>query len=199
MSLRFIANLLYSQFFITPPYPSHDFTGQTVIVTGSNTGLGFEAAQHFARLNAAKVILAVRTITKGEAAKKKIEENTNKIGVVEVWELELESYESVKQFAEQVRGLKRLDVVVENAGIALKKFRIAEQDEATVTVNVTSTFLLALLLLPKMQETTTKFNVIPRLTIVTSDLHLIAQLKETGADHIFDELNVKERTNMTAR
>lgn len=199
MSLSFVLNFFYSQLFVTPPYPSKQFTGQTVIVTGSNTGLGFEAAQHFVRLGAAKVILAVRTVEKGEAAKKRIEENTKRTSVVEVWQLELESYESVKAFAGKARGLDRLDVVVENAGIDLEKFRLAGEDEATVTVNVTSTFLLALLLLPKMQETSAKYNVLPRLTIVTSDLHFVTPFNERNADSIFDELNRKETTVMSKR
>ncbi|KAH8810920.1 hypothetical protein F5884DRAFT_671785 [Xylogone sp. PMI_703] len=47
-----------------PPYLTQDFAGLTVIVTGSNTGLGLEAVQHFVRLNAEWVILAVKTVTK---------------------------------------------------------------------------------------------------------------------------------------
>ena len=47
------------------------FTGQTVIVTGSNVGLGKGAARHFARLDAEKVILAVRN-----EAKQDIERST---------------------------------------------------------------------------------------------------------------------------
>lgn len=199
MSLSFVLHFLYVQLFVTPPYPSKKFTGQTVIVTGSNTGLGFEAAQHFVRLGADKVILAVRTVEKGEAARKRIEESTKRTSVVEVWQLELESYESVKAFAEKARGLDRLDVLVENAGIALEKFRIAGEDEATVTVNVTSTFLLALLLLPKMQETLVKYNTKPRLSIVTSELHFVSLFNERKADNIFDELNRNKTTDMFER
>lgn len=199
MFLSFGLHFLYGQFFITPPYPSKKFTGQTAIVTGSNTGLGFEAAKHFVRLGAEKVILAVRTVEKGEAARKRIEESTQRTSVVEVWPLELESYESVKVFAERAQGLDRLDVLMENAGITLEKFRMAEEDEATVTVNVTSTFLLALLLLPKMQETSAKYNITPRLSIVTSDLHFLTPFNERKADNIFDELNRKETTVMSKR
>lgn len=194
MALSFALHFLYVQFFVTPPSPSKKFTGQTVIVTGSNTGLGFEAARHFVRLGADKVILAVRTVEKGEAARKRIEESTQRTSVVEVWQLELESYESVKAFAEKARGLDRLDVLVENAGVALEKFRMAGEDEATVTVNVTSTFLLALLLLPKMQETSVKYNTKPRLSVVTSELHVVSSFDERKADNIFDELN--RNTNM---
>lgn len=37
---------LYSQLCVTPEYPVQSFSGQTVIVTGSNVGLGLEAAHH---------------------------------------------------------------------------------------------------------------------------------------------------------
>ena len=106
-----------SQFFSIPPYPTKKYTGQTIIVTGSNTGLGLEASRHFVRLDAAKVILAVRNLEKGEAAKKSIEESTGRTGVVEVWQLDLASYESVKDCAKRAQALERLDILVENAGI----------------------------------------------------------------------------------
>ena len=150
MSLSYILNFLYSQLLVSLPYPKKEFTGQTIIVTGSNTGLGLEAARHLTRLNAGKVILAVRNIDKGEAAKTSIEESTNRPGVVEVWQLDLSSYESVKQFARKADDLERLDVLLENAGIMTTKFSMAEKDESNVTINVVSTFLLGLLLLPKL-------------------------------------------------
>ena len=115
------------------PYPTTKHTGQTIIVTGSNVGLGLEAARHFTRLDAEKVILAVRNLEKGEAAKVSIEETTNRKNVVEVWQLDLASYESVKQFAKKASGLKRLDAVVENAGIATDKFTVSEDNESTIT------------------------------------------------------------------
>lgn len=97
------------------PEPTKSFAGQTIIVTGSNTGLGREAARHFVRLNAAKVILAVRSIKKGEDAKFDIEKTTDRRGVVEVWQLDMANYDSVKMFAKQCDSLSRLDVVMENA------------------------------------------------------------------------------------
>ncbi|KAI9874677.1 MAG: hypothetical protein M1830_009419 [Pleopsidium flavum] len=122
------------------------FTGQTIIVTGANCGLGLEAARHFIRLHAEKVILAVRNLEKGEAAKQSIETSEKRVDVVEVWQLDLASYESVKQFASRAEGLNRLDVVVENAGIVTKKLSMMEDNESSITTNVISTFLLALLI-----------------------------------------------------
>lgn len=199
MALSFAANFLYSQLFVTPIYPTASFAGQVAIVTGSNTGLGLEAARHIVRLGAEKVILAVRNTSKGETAKQSIEESTQRSGVVEVWSLDLSSYESVKQFAKRAQSLQRLDLLLENAGMMQNSFTTTEQDESTVTTNVTSTFLLALLVLPKLQETAQRFNTLPRLTIVASDVHFITKFKERTAERIFDELNNEKNADMPDR
>ena len=198
-SLSFILGFFYSQILVSLPYPKKEFTGQTIIVTGSNTGLGLEAARHFSRLHAEKIILAVRNVEKGELAKKSIEESTNRRGVIEVWPLDLTSYESVKQFAKRAESVKRVDVLLENAGMTTKYFSMAEQDELTITTNVVSTFLLGLLLLPKLQETSSKFNILPRLVVVTSDLHFTTSFNERKSRSIFEELSNKETANMADR
>jgi NAD(P)-dependent dehydrogenase (short-subunit alcohol dehydrogenase family) len=91
LSLRW----LYSQLILTPPRPTRSFAGESIIVTGSNVGLGHEAARHFVRLGAAKVILAVRNQQAGEEAKRSIELSTKSSGICEVWQLDLASYDSV--------------------------------------------------------------------------------------------------------
>jgi retinol dehydrogenase 12 len=91
--------------------------------------------------------------------------------VIEVWEVDLASFDSVKAFCKRAEGLERLDIVVENAGIAVPTFELVEGYESTVAVNVISTFLMGLLLVPKLRESGQKFNVVPRLTIVASDAH----------------------------
>src|SRR3569833_2986325 len=132
---------------LTPPIPTHKFTGQTIIVTGSNTGMGLEAARHFVRLDASKVVLAVRSLSKGDAAKSSIESTTGRTGIVDVWELDLASFASVRAFADRVMTLERLDVVVANAGVYLFDFTLAEGCETTITVNVISTMMMALMFL----------------------------------------------------
>jgi hypothetical protein len=86
-------NHFHSQLFVQPTYPTRSFAGETVIITGSNVGLGKEAARHIARLGASKLILAVRNVSAGEEAKKDIENTINCGGsVIEVWQLDLASY-----------------------------------------------------------------------------------------------------------
>lgn len=185
---------LYSQLFVTPAYPSQSFNGQTVIVTGSNTGLGREAARHFTRLGAAKVILAVRNTKAGEEAKADIERTTNcGPGAVEVWSLDLGSYASVQAFAARAsKDLDRIDVLCENAGIATGKKTMVAGHESTITVNVISTLLLALLMLPKLKETAARLQKQTTLTIVSSEVHAWAKFPEKKAASIFDALDETE-------
>ncbi|KIV85737.1 hypothetical protein PV11_01398 [Exophiala sideris] len=191
---------LYSQLVVKPPYPTSMFSGMTVIVTGSNTGLGKEAARHFARLGAAKLILAVRNIKAGEAAKKDIEATTQcPSSVIEVWSLDLSSYDSVKAFASRASSLPRIDVLCENAGIAASKFQLAEGHERTITVNVISTFLLALLLLPKLKATAKEFKTEPHLTIVSSEVHGWTKFPEWKEPNVFKALDDESKSNFEER
>ncbi|EHY56323.1 hypothetical protein HRR83_008576 [Exophiala dermatitidis] len=196
-----MVSFIYSQLFVTPRYPTKSFAGQTVIVTGSNTGLGKEAARHFVRLGASKVIIAVRNTTAGEAAKQDIEKTTHcSPDVLEVWSLDLSSYESVKAFAERAKkNLSRLDVLLNNAGIATSKYELAEGHERTITVNVISTFLLSLLLLPQLEATARDHNTNTHLIIVSSEVHAWAKFPEWKAPNTFATLSNRETANMNER
>lgn len=143
--------------------------GKTYIVTGANIGLGFEASKHLIAVGAAKVIMAVRNVSAGEEAKADIETATGKSGVAEVWALDLASYDSVKAFAKRaVSELERIDALIENAGVAAFERTMAEGHLLNITVNVLSTLLLAVLLLPKMSEDATKFGIVPHIVLVSS-------------------------------
>ena len=123
---------------------------------------------------------------------------------MEVWPLDLSSYDSVQAFAKKASELPRLDVLLENAGIATDKYTGLEDNESTITVNVISTFLLAFLLLPKLRETGQKFNNTPQpphLVIVSSEVHFATSLPEKSAPEgkILSTLNDKSTANMSDR
>ncbi|CZR66841.1 related to enoyl-CoA hydratase/isomerase [Phialocephala subalpina] len=181
------------------PIPAHSFANQTIIVTGSNIGMGLEAARHFVRLSAAKVILAVRTISKGLTAKASIEDSTGRQGVVEVWELDQSSYASVQAFAEKAKALERLDILVLNAGMYVFEFKKVEEDEETITVNVVSTMLLALTLLPKLRETAAKTGGKSVLTFTGSFVHKDTSFPERKAPNIFEGLAKAKGARMSDR
>ncbi|KAL9610006.1 MAG: hypothetical protein Q9204_009112 [Flavoplaca sp. TL-2023a] len=199
MSLLKFLNICREQLFFKLPYPETPLTDQIIIVTGSNTGLGLEAARHYVRLGAAKVILAVRSLEKGEAAKASLEESESRLGVVEVCHLDLSNYDSIKHFSTKVNALPRLDILLENAGIATQEYRITEEDESTITTNVIGTFLLAWLLLPKLRESAREYGTRPRLTVVASEVHFFTQFPEKDSEDVFEALSRRDTARMGER
>jgi len=196
--MGWFASFLYSQLFVTLPKPTKDFTGQTIIVTGSNTGLGLEAARHLSSLNATLIILAVRNTAKGEAAKQSILASTGRpANSIEVWSLDMQSYDSINAFCAKANTLPRLDAVLENAGIMTKYFKLVAGYEATITTNLIGTFLLALGLLPKLKQSAAQYKIQPRLSIVASDLHFIAKFPEGKSKDIFAALNDENKSDMS--
>jgi retinol dehydrogenase 12 len=187
-----VAKFARSQLWLKLPYPETKFTGKTIIVTGANSGLGLEAARHFVRLEAEKVILAVRNKAKGEAALQSIEHSTGRTGSIEVWELDLADYSSVKGFAAKVDAeLTRVDVVVQNAGVlTFQPFSKVAEDEYHMTINVISTFLLAVLLLPKLRQTAKFTGLATVMTFTSSWMHtLVSDFAEQDAQNILTALS----------
>jgi FlaA1/EpsC-like NDP-sugar epimerase len=65
---RGVWDFVRDQFTTQQPVVKADLTGKTVIVLGANTGLGFEAAKHFATMNPGRLIMACRSQNRGQAA-----------------------------------------------------------------------------------------------------------------------------------
>lgn len=184
----FLADVVYEQYFLSLPEPTASFAYKTVIITGSNTGLGKEAARHIARLGCPRLILAVRNTTAGESAKQGIVSTTGvPASSISIWALDLSSFASVKAFtARATSELDRLDVVICNAGVSKRKFSVAEGYETILTTNVLSTFLLALDLLPLLEKTAAlprreSDDRPPHLTIVSSETYVLAAFPERDA------------------
>ncbi len=98
-----------------------DQKDRVIIVTGSNSGIGYEAAKVLAEKNA-EVILAVRNLERGEAAKTTILNSASNSNVV-VMQLDLASLDSVKSFAENFnKQYQRLDILINNAGIMIPPY-----------------------------------------------------------------------------
>lgn len=120
-----LLGFLYRQLTFCPkPLPSSvNLQGQAAIITGGNVGLGLEAAKQLTARGLSHLILAVRTVSKGEAAKEEmLRENPSCNCEIEVWELDQESFESVRAFGERARALDRLDVAILSAGVKLLEY-----------------------------------------------------------------------------
>ncbi|KAI1085513.1 hypothetical protein F5B20DRAFT_518647 [Whalleya microplaca] len=154
-----------------PANPTDSFHGKTVLVTGANTGLGFQAALKYAALKTSHLILAVRSAEKGDAAKASILRETGcSSDSISVMVVDLSTFSSVQQFCETLNAqVPRLDVVLLNAGLCTPKFSSSPDGyEIALQVNVLSTALMALLLLPKLRETAATSASPPHLCFVNS-------------------------------
>ncbi|KUI61934.1 WW domain-containing oxidoreductase [Cytospora mali] len=193
-------SFLYSQLCVEPKAPQHDFTGQTIVITGGNAGLGFEAARHLIRLNASRIILGVRSISRGAEAKQSLLAGEPSSPChIELLSLDLESYASVQAFTASVSALDRVDAVLLNAGKVTQDFYLVEGNESTLTVNVTSTFLLLITLLPCLRLSAARWDIIPRVSIVSSDRHVESNLPEWREKDTFAVLNDPEKADMNKR
>ena len=104
-----------------------DLTGKVIIVTGANSGIGFEAAKEFAR-KGAQTILACRNLDKAQAALAEIQAEIPS-AQVELMQLDLASQASVRQFAGEFKASHdQLDVLVNNAGIMMVPYGTTEDD-----------------------------------------------------------------------
>ncbi|KAK0476366.1 hypothetical protein IW261DRAFT_1339715 [Armillaria novae-zelandiae] len=154
-----------------PDVVTADLSGKTLVLIGASAGLGFEAAKHFARMNPARLILTARDEAKGKRALAKIQAETG-YSKAELWIIDLANFSSVTAFADKAeRELDRLDILIENAGIATWQYEEVEGWEKTIHTNNLGPGLLAIRMIPKMLETARKHSVYPRLVVVASDVH----------------------------
>jgi NAD(P)-dependent dehydrogenase (short-subunit alcohol dehydrogenase family) len=155
-----------------------DQSGRVAIVTGANTGLGFDTARVLAA-RGARVVLAVRDLGKGNDAARRIQQATPGAEVA-VQRLDLGSLDSVREAAEELRSKhQRIDLLVNNAGVMYPSPRQSTADgfELQFGTNHLGHFALTGLLLE---------NLLPvpgsRVVTVASNAH-----KQRGAIH-FDDL-----------
>lgn len=128
-----------------------DQSGRTMIVTGSNTGIGFEIARVLAQ-RGARVLLACRSRDKAEAAMARIGAAAPGADLAFL-PLDQGDLASVRAAAEIAGQEVRLDALINNAGVMMPPLtRTAQGFEQQFGVNHLGTFALTGLLLPKLAE-----------------------------------------------
>ncbi len=133
-----------------PAVVTADLSGKTLVLIGANAGLGFEAAKHFAKMNPARLVLTARDEAKGKDALTRTFLHLSDlrwclticiiIGIqketgytkAELWIIDLANFSSIVAFADRAdRELERLDILVENAGMATWEYEQVEGWERT--------------------------------------------------------------------
>ncbi|KAF2360253.1 Short-chain dehydrogenase/reductase SDR [Trinorchestia longiramus] len=160
--------------------------GKTVVVTGSNTGIGRETAIELARRKA-RVIMACRDLTKCKLARKEIVAETLNKNVV-CRECDLSSFESVRRFANDLNKRENsIDILINNAGV-MRCPRTLSKDgiELQLATNHMGHFLLTMLLLDKIKASQPS-----RIVTVSSVAHARGAIN-------FSDLNSEENYDASA-
>ncbi|XP_065188346.1 retinol dehydrogenase 12-like [Sycon ciliatum] len=141
----------------SPSYPRVDLTGRTALVTGANTGIGYETAKALAGMGC-NVTVACRSEQRGLAAIQRMrDELPDQTLELEFSALDLGSLEATKSFAEQYAASHTsLHLLVMNAGCAMPAIGgTGDGYESQYQINFLSHFLMTLLLMPLLQNTVT--------------------------------------------
>ncbi len=143
-----------------------DASDLTVVITGANSGIGYEASKALA-IRGAQVILGVRSLEKGRQAEAEIRLSAPNARL-EVERLDLASLASVQTFAERIASRHaHLDVLINNAGLmAIPPRKTAEGFEMQFGVNHVGHFALTGLLLEALRAAPAA-----RIVTVSSGLH----------------------------
>ena len=155
---------------------------KVAIVTGANSGIGYETALPLAR-KGATVIMACRNLQKANSAAAQIEQ-TRPAGTTVVMELDLGDLESVGRFATEFQArFDRLDLLINNAGIMMPPYGKTPQGfETQFGVNHLGHFALTGLLLGLLIQTPQS-----RMVTVSSSSHRFGRIE-------FEDLHWEKRT-----
>ncbi|MAW30279.1 MAG: short-chain dehydrogenase [Gammaproteobacteria bacterium] len=154
-----------------------DQTGKSVVITGSNTGIGYHMARAMA-CKGANVIMACRSTEKAEGARDAIVSEFPDSSI-SVMELDLADLSSVERFSKElISGSDRLDVLINNAGVMIPPKSLTKDGfELQFGTNHLGHFALTGRLLPLLESTEGS-----RVVTVSSIVHNSGRID-------FDDLN----------
>ncbi|XP_018352611.1 PREDICTED: WW domain-containing oxidoreductase-like isoform X1 [Trachymyrmex septentrionalis] len=149
-----------------------DLRNKVALITGANTGIGFETARSLA-LHGCNVILACRDMEKANEAVRRIQQEKDIANCVAL-KMDLSSLSSVREAAEQFKQkFKFLDILILNAGVFGQPYQLTKDGyETTFQVNHLSQFYLTLLLKQTIQSSNN-----PRIVVVSSESHRFSSIR----------------------
>jgi len=160
--------------------------GKTFVITGANTGLGYEAARMLAG-NGARVVIACRAETRAAEAIARIHK-LHPDAEVEFVALDLGDLASVRACAALLQNEKQIDVLINNAGIMVPPYELTVDGfESQFGVNHLGPFALTGLLLDKLRE-------IPDARIVST-----SSIAHKRGKIYFDDIKAEKNYSATGR
>lgn len=166
-----------------------DLSGKLAIVTGGNSGLGFEVTKALVSVGCF-VVLGCRDMNRAATAIEQVKQLYPN-AQLDAFHIDNVKLITVKQFAEQFLAKykhRTLDILLLNAGMYPAKFEVTQDGlETTMQVNVIAQHYLAKLLIPKMLETKNS-----RLIIMSSVSALLMADPRNFKDPVFTEEFIKQ-------
>lgn len=158
--------------------------GKTVILTGGNTGIGYETALDLAK-RGARIILACRNLEKANKAANEIQSLSNN-SKIEAAYLDLSDLDTVRDFSKLIKSkLESLDVLINNAGIMMcPHWKTKQNFEMQFGTNHLGHFLLTNELLDLLKKSESS-----RIVTVSSRAHYGYLPTKKGAPINWDDLN----------
>lgn len=149
-----------------------DLSGKTYLITGANSGIGYQAAQKLAKRNA-NITIASRNQASGQRAVNELQKAAPG-SRIQFSHLDLESFRSIQQFADNFLDQnKKLDCLINNAAVFMPQHRkTPEGFEATLGINYFGPFFLTHLLMDRL-----KASAPSRLVFVVSSLETVGDIK----------------------
>ncbi|KAL6891180.1 NAD(P)-binding protein [Trichoderma longibrachiatum] len=188
-----------------PPTPGDaNVSGKTIIVTGGNAGLGFDAARQFLTLGASRIILACRSMQKGRDAASALcahptVKTTNPDAIIDAFELDLDDYHSGLCFSNRVKAeVTELDILLNNGGQVVMDYEKSKSGhERSMQVNCYTHLLISLELLPLLRSTAAARGTPSRITFTGSATQIMQNTlskqpispESTVLGHFDDEAN----------
>ena len=162
-----------------------DQSGKIVIVTGANSGLGYEVAKALA-LKGAHVVMACRNLEKAEKAKNQILFEYPEV-YLEIIQLDLSDLSSIRKFAEEFKSKhERLDILCNNAGVMMTpQQKTADGFEMQFGTNHLGHFALTGLSLDLLINTVNS-----RIVTMSSFAHKLGEIN-------FEDINLEKNYNRT--
>ncbi|KAK2688523.1 hypothetical protein QWA68_012707 [Fusarium oxysporum] len=162
-----------------------DLSGKVILVTGGNTGLGFEVIFQLSKHQPKHIYLAARSEEKANEAIKTLRKKSPNAGPVTFLQLDLGSFASIKAAASTFRSMSdRLDILINNAGImAVPEGLTKDGYEIQFGTNHVGPALFTTLLLPTLKATAA-ISTDARVVFLSSELENMAPKNS----YLFDEL-----------
>lgn len=162
-----------------------DLSGSTIVVTGANSGLGYEASKEFAR-KGGHVVMACRSIDRGENAAEEIREELPSASL-SVHECDLADLDSIRSFAEEFSSTySSLHILCNNAGVmAIPRSETEQGFETQFGVNHLGHFALTGLLLDSLIETGGETRIVTQSSMIHENGEI--DFEDLNSEESYDE------------